>query len=219
MRKMQLSPQLRFALDLLLDDLEHYDAHLKKTNAALKSLAATGRHKHSCAALDSVVGVGPVTAMAIRTELIAPERFDDGRQVASMAGLAPLVSRTGQTVREGSLMKCGNARLRKVIIEAAWRWVAKDPWAAQAYGRLVRNTGDKKKAIAGMARRLVIILWRISVTGQSYRPRPIEESTTPGSPGAKTRQRRQPGLPDKKTKRKRALSTARQRPLFLQPPR
>jgi transposase len=213
---MQLSPQLRFALDLLLDDLEHYDGHLKKTNAALKSLAATKRHKHSCEALNSVVGVGPVTAMAIRTELIAPERFDDGRQVASMAGLAPLVSRTGQTVHEGALMKCGNARLRKAIIEAAWRWVAKDPWADQAYGRLVRNTGDKKKAIAGMARRLVIILWRISVTGQPYRPRPIEETTTPRSSGAKTRQRRQPALPNKPSRR--APSVTRRRPLSVQRP-
>jgi len=216
LRKMQLSPQLRFSLDLLLDDLEHYNAHLKQANAAIKALAATERHKHSCAALDSVVGVGPVTAMAIRTELIAPERFDDGRQVASMAGLAPLVSRTGQTVREGPLMKCGNARLRKTIIEAAWRWVAKDPWAAQSYGRLVRNTGDKKKAIAGMARRLVIILWRISVTGQSYRPRPIEETTTPGSPRAKTRQRRQPALPNKVSKK--APSAPRRRPLSIQRP-
>ncbi len=218
MRKMELSSQLRFSLDLLLEDLEHYDAHLKKADATLKALAATKRHKQSSDALESVGGVGPVTAMAIRTELIAPERFDNGRQVASMAGLAPLVSRTGQTVREGSLMKCGNARLRKAIIEAAWRWVAKDPWAAQAYGRLVGNTGDKKKAIVGMARRLVIILWRISVTGQPYRPRPIEEATAPGSRGAKTKKRRQPALPNKKTKRKRTPSTARQRPLSVQPP-
>jgi len=216
LRKMELSSQLRLTLDLLLEDLEHYNAHLKKADEALKELAATERHKQSCEALQSAVGVGPVTTMAIRTELIAPERFDDGRQVASMAGLAPLVSRTGQTVREGSLMKCGNARLRKAIIEAAWRWVAKDPWAAQAYGRLVRNTGDKKKAITGMARRLVIILWRISVTGQRYRPRPIEEATAPGSKGAKTRTRRQPALPNKL--RTRAPSATRRRPLSVQRP-
>jgi len=211
LRKMELTAQLRFSLDLLLDDLEHYDAHLKKADAALKALAATERHKPSCEALQSVVGVGPVTAMAIRTELIAPERFDDGRQVASMAGLAPLVSRTGQTVREGALMKCGNGRLRKAVIEAAWRWVAKDPWAAQAFGRLVGNTGDKKKAIAGMARRLVIILWRISVTGQPYRPRPIEEPTTPGPPETKTKTRRPPARPNRL--RKETPSAPRRRPL------
>lgn len=115
--KMKLSPQLRFALDLLLEDLEHYDWRLKRADAALKALAETERHKKSVDALRTVNGVGPVTAMAIRTELIAPERFGNGRQVASMTGLAPFVSRSGQTVREGSLMKCGNARLRKT---GAW---------------------------------------------------------------------------------------------------
>jgi transposase len=215
LRGMKLSGQLRFSLDFLLADLEHYDSQLKKAEAALKSLAATKRHKRWSEALQTVGGVGPVTAMAVRTELVAPERFDNGRQVASMSGLAPLVSRSGETTREGHLLKCGNARLRKTLIEAAWRWVVQDPWAAERYGQLVRNTGDRKKAIAGMARRLVIILWRISVTGEPYRPRPVEEAA-PRSPG--TKKRRQPGLPDKKTKRKRAPSTARRRPLSVQPP-
>jgi transposase len=217
LRNMKLSAQLRFSLDFLLADLDHYNSQVKKADAALKSLASTPRHKKFSDALKTVKGVGPVTAMAMRTELIAPDRFNDGRQVAAMAGLAPLVSRTGPTTRPGPLMKCGNARLRKALIEAAWRWVAQDPWAAQRYGQLVRNTGDKKKAIAGMARRLVIILWRISVTGEPYRPRPLEESAPPRSPSA--RKRRQPGLPDKTIHRKRAPSTTRQRPLSVQPPR
>jgi transposase len=212
LRAMQLSAQLRFSLDFLLADLDHYDSLAKRADAALKSLSVTKRHRNSSEALQTVGGVGPVTAMAVRTELIAPERFDDGRQVAAMTGLAPLVSRTGETTRQGPLMKCGNARLRKTLIEAAWRWVAKDPWAAARYGQLVRNTGDRKKAIAGMARRLMIILWRISVTGEPYRPRPVEEAP-PRSPGAK--KRRQPGLPDKKAKRERAPSKTRQQALSV----
>lgn len=214
LRKMQLSRQLRFSLDFLLADLDYYTSRLKLADAGIKSLRVTKRHEKSCAALETVPGVGRLTAMAVRTELVAPERFDNGRQVAAMAGLAPLVSRSGETVRKGSLMKCGNARLRTILIEAAWRWMLKDAWAAQQYGHLVRNTGDKKKAIAGLARRLVILLWRISVTGESYRPRFVEESS-PQSPDVK---KECPlGLPDKKTTRKRAPSTSPQRP--VQPPR
>jgi transposase len=216
LRKTKLSPQLRFSLDFLLADLEHYDSQVRKADAALKSLAATKRHKQASEALQTVGGVGTVTAMAMRTELIAPERFDKGRQVAAMVGLAPLVSSTSETTRQGPLMKCGNARLRKILIEAAWRWMARDDWAAERYGQLVRNTGDRKKAIAGLARRLVIILWRISVTGEPYRPRPVEE---PAPRSRTARKRCQPGLPDKNIKRKRAPSTSRRRPMSVQPPR
>jgi hypothetical protein len=165
-----------------------------------------------------VGGVGPVTAMAMRTELIAPGRFHHGREVAAMAGLAPLVTRTGNTVHEGRLMKGGNPRLRKVLIEAAWRWVAKDPWARQRYAALVRNTGERKKAIAAMARRLVIILWRISLTKEAYRPRALHEEKAP-TQKTTNKKRRQPRLTGKgkadkaRRERSRALSANQQRPL------
>jgi transposase len=164
---------------MLLDDLAHYNAQYLKADQALRALAQTTRHQQAVEAMETVSGVGPVTAMAMRTELIAPERFNNGREVSAMAGLAPLISRTGQTVRQGPLMKCGNGRLRTVLIEAAWRWVAKDRWARQRFTQLIRNTGEKKKAIAAMARRLVIILWRISVTGEAYRPRCCDEAAPP----------------------------------------
>ena len=208
LQQLKLSPQLRLTLDMLLADLAHYEAQLKMASEALKTLASQRHHRRAASAMQTVPGVGPVTAMAVRTELIAPERFTNERQVAAMAGLAPMVSRTGKTVREGPLMKSGNARLRAMLIEAAWRWVANDAWARERFGQLVHNTGEPKKAIAAMARRLIIILWRISVTGQTYRPRPI---------GERKGKKSQPALPDK-PKTKRAPSTSRQRPLSVQRP-
>jgi transposase len=119
LRQIELAPQLRLTLDMLLDDLAHYDAQFQKADEALKKLAGQPQHRRATRTMQTVPGVGPVTAMAVRTELIAPERFSNERQVAAMAGLAPLVSRTGKTVREGPLMKSGNARLRAMLIEAA----------------------------------------------------------------------------------------------------
>ena len=62
-----------------------------------------------------------------------------------------------------------NPRLRTVLVEAAWRWVALDGQANEHYRRLVGNTGSGKKAIVGMARRLGVLLWRLSVRGEPYR--------------------------------------------------
>ena len=86
-----------------------------------------------------------------------------------MIGLAPQVLQSGPTRREGRLLKSGNARLRTVLIEAAWRWVAGDEAAKAKYRRLVASTGNGKKAIVGMARRLAILLWRLSLSGEPYR--------------------------------------------------
>ncbi|MEJ7636531.1 MAG: transposase [Singulisphaera sp.] len=95
--------------------------------------------------------------------------FDHGGQVARMAGLAPQVRRSGETRREGGLLKSGNARLRTVLVEAAWRWVPYDEVAARRHHLLVANTGSAKKAIVGMACRLGVLLWRLSVHGEPYR--------------------------------------------------
>lgn len=175
-RALELMPQLRFSLDLLLDELDHLRALLKRTNHALRELAAQPRHQAIVTALQTTPGVGPVTAMVHRTELVRPERFDDERQVTAMAGLAPMVYSSGQSLRQGPLMKTGNGRLRTALIEAAWRWVAKDPWAAQRFARLQRQTGSRKKAIVAMSRRLNIILWRMSLTGQPYQPKSIDDN-------------------------------------------
>ena len=76
----------------------------------------------------------------------------------------------GETRREGGLIRSSSARLRTALVEAAWRWVACDEAAKAVYRRLVANTGSGKKAIAGMARRLGVLLWRLSVRNEPYRP-------------------------------------------------
>ena len=209
LRKIELSRQLRFCLERLLDDLAHFEKQLKKPNPALRSLAKTKRHQEKVEALESTPGVVSIAALTLRTELIAPERFRDAREVSAMLGLAPLVRSTGHTRPQGPLMKTGNKRLRTVLIEAAGRWVAKAPRAHERFGQLVQNTAGKKKAIAAMARRLGIILWRIDLSGEDYCPRPCENPAS-GEARAK-KEPRQPARPS--TQKQTAPSTTRRRPV------
>ena len=111
-----------------------------------------------------------MTAMTFRAEFPEPGRFKDDREVARMLGLAPEIRESGERRRSGRILKSGNPRLRTVLVEAAWRWVALDGYAGERYRRLVGNTGSGKKAIVGMARRLGVLLWRLSVRGEPYRP-------------------------------------------------
>ncbi len=164
-----LDPELRFCLDVLLDEYEHAREQVGRVTRRLDELMRADRHREAVGILRTVPGVGPVTAMTFRVELPAPERFGDGGQVARMVGLAPQILQSGGTRREGRLLKSGNARLRTVLVEAAWRWVAGDEVAKARYRRLVASTGSGKKAIVGMARRLAILLWRLSVRNEPYR--------------------------------------------------
>jgi len=157
---LKLNAQLRFCLDRLLEELAYLRGELKSIEDHLAGLARTPRLRKSVAALDAHAGVGPVTAMAFALEVFNPERFRDGKGIGGYTGLAPKVSQTGATRREGPLMKTGRGELRALLVEASWRWVAQDAHARQLFGHLARNTGSKQKAIVGVARHLSIQLWK-----------------------------------------------------------
>jgi transposase len=169
LRGLELLPELRFCLDLLLDELAHAQEQVERATRRLRELPRAERHRKTNQTLRSVPGVGLVTAMSFRLELPEPQRFDDQCQVAKMIGLAPQVRQSGGTRHEGGILKSGNTRLRTVLVEAAWRWVACDDAARERYKRLVANTGSGNKAIVGLARLLAVLLWRMSVRGEVYR--------------------------------------------------
>jgi transposase len=171
LRGLDLRAELRFCLDVMLDELAHADAQVERVTRELRRVARTDRHRPAVALLRTVPGVGPITAMTFRLEAPEPGRFRDDRQVARMLGLAPQVRESGDRRRSGRVLKSGNPRVRTVLVEAAWRWVAADEQAGQRYRKLVGNTGSGKKAIVGMARRLGVLLWRLSTRNEPYRAR------------------------------------------------
>ena len=172
LRQLHLSAQLRFCLDVMLDEFDHVKVQLVRILKQIRQLASEERHRKTVDLLQTVPGVGLLTAIVFRTELVNPQRFSDGGQISRMIGLAPGIRESGDTRREGSILRSGNARLRWVLVEAAWRWVAGDLAAAKIYHRLVANTGSAKKAIVAVARRLGIVLWKISIQQREYTPQP-----------------------------------------------
>lgn len=167
-----LGPHLRFCLDSLLADYAHLRAQLAAADAHVAELARTERHATAVELVRRVPGVGPTVAMTVRTELVRPARFDTPQQVASFTGLAPCVRQSGERTRSGPILKTGNRVLRSLLVEAAWQWVRHDPAAKALYRHLAAATATPNKAIVGVARHLIILLWRILTTGIVYTPPP-----------------------------------------------
>lgn len=166
LKGLDLDAELRFSLDVLLDERGHAVEQVARVARRLDKLMRAERHRGAVGVLRSIPGVGPVTAMTFRTKLPAPDRFRDSGQVARMVGLTPHVHRSGGSRRGGRLLKSDDARLRTVLVEEGWTG---DEAAKTNYRRLAASTGSGKKAIVGMARRLAILLWRMSVGGEPYR--------------------------------------------------
>lgn len=168
LRQLELAEDLRFCFDELLSEFAYFNQALKRARKKLAVIAK--RHASEMARLRSHPGVGEKTARHFLLEIHQPRRFDNHKQLAAYLGLAPKVRQSGETRREGGVLRSGRGGLRATLVEACWRWVRDDAEARRTYGRLCRNTGCPQKAIYALARRMAVNLWCMLTREQSYRP-------------------------------------------------
>jgi len=119
--------------------------------------------------LARVMGVGIETAdMLVREVLSRPLR--DRRAVARYAGLTGAPDESGRKRREKGLAKAGNARVRRGMIQLAWRMLRfqEDSALVQWYRtRTSDGRGNTRKTmIVALARKLLIALWRLVTVGE-----------------------------------------------------
>ena len=128
----------------------------------------------------SIVGVGIETADMLVQEVLSRD-LRDRRAVARYAGLTGSPDESGSKRREKGLAKAGNARVRRGLIQLAWRFLMfqKDSALAQWYRARTDGVKGARKTImiVALARKLLIALWRMVTTGEvpeGVRLRPIE---------------------------------------------
>ena len=120
------------------------------------------------AALARLKGIGGELGALLWLEALF-RRFDNRRQIAAYAGLAPSPWQSGGTEREQGISKSGNRRLRHAMVELAWFWLRHQPDSAlSAWFRERVGPGRgrvRRIAIVALARKLLVALWRYTTQG------------------------------------------------------
>jgi transposase len=119
--------------------------------------------------LASIIGVGIETAEMLVQEVLS-RKLRDRRAVARYAGLTGSPDESGAKRREKGLAKSGNARVRRGLIQLAWRFLRFQKDSALAQWYRVRTEGAKgarkTTMIVALARKLLIAMWRMVTTGE-----------------------------------------------------
>src|SRR3984957_1120096 len=118
--------------------------------------------------LARVIGVGIETADMLVQEVLS-RNMRDRRAIARYAGLTGSPDESGTKRREKGLARSGNARVRRGMIELAWRFLLfqKDSALAQWYRTRTEGVGrNRKTMIVALARKLLIALWRLVTIGE-----------------------------------------------------
>ena len=134
-----------------------------------------------CQRLMTVPGVGPVTALTYVTAIDDPSRFKNADDIGAYFGLTPRVFQSGESHQSGKISKRGDSMVRLALVRAATvMLVSSKTWTPlRAWGvKLARRVGFNKAKIA-VARKLAVLLHKLWVSGEDFKPKKIKEPPMP----------------------------------------
>lgn len=140
---------MQIAFSEMLHALEETEQRLGRLEKALFEQATVGAKAPIIQVLQSLRGIGLLTAITIAAEIGSFARFRSPAQFMAYLGLVPCEYSSGQSTRRGKMTKAGNSRLRRSLIESAW-----------SYRHRPVVKGDLAKRLEGLPAEVQLISWK-----------------------------------------------------------
>jgi len=137
--------------------------------------------------LESVPGVGLLTATAIAASVGDPSRYKSGRDFAASLGLVPRQHSSGATQRLGGISKRGDSYLRKLMVQGGHTVVMHAKKHQDSRSRWVVGIAERRgrvKAAVAVANKNARVMWALMVKGGSYQENYGEKNQREVEPSA-----------------------------------
>ena len=164
----RLPPLARTCLESLARQFLSLQAEI---GAAEQRIHAWHRASEVSRRLETIPGIGPITATALAASVTDPSVFRSGRELAAWIGLVPRQNSTGGKERLGRISKQGDHYLRWLLVAGAMAVIRQarrrdtaNPWLA----KLIAHKPTKVAAVA-LANKIARIAWVLLQHGGTYR--------------------------------------------------
>jgi transposase len=160
------------AVDIALDALDDSE---RRCRALREQIHSAFLKCDEAQLLESIPGVGELTAIGLVGYLCPIERFRSIDKLTSYVGLCPTTRQSADTLYHGRLKDDCNRILRSLLVTASWthRLNAPADSVAKYTRRIVRRRGKMRGSIAG-AHKLLRIMYAILKERRAYSPRAPE---------------------------------------------
>ena len=155
------------SFNCLLEQYAFLSAQIDKQTQLLRELSETDLYRERVEILQSIPGIGVISAMELLLELQDVSRFRRAEQLAAYVGLTPSQYSSADKVRMGRITGIGKNTLRSLLVEASWTLIRKDQAMREKYDRIKIRSGGKR-AIVAIARTLLLRMRRMLLDGQVY---------------------------------------------------
>jgi transposase len=146
----------------------------KRITVLEKELILKAKELPLCKLLQTIPGIGMLSALTIYTEVGDFQAFKRPEQLAAFAGLVPTERSSGGVQRLGHITHAGSKYLRYILVEAAMhiRDTPKSKVLYDFYKNIKTRSGAMRARVA-LARKILTISWYMVTKNESYQARPI----------------------------------------------
>lgn len=149
--------------------LESIEQHIAQLDIEINQ---SSKESEACARLETVPGIGRLTASALVASIGHGHTFKSGRQFAAWLGLVPKQNSSGGKNRLQGISKRGDGYLRRMLIHGARAVIRHlnpkretSAWLTSLSARAHRNV-----VIVALANKLARIAWALLSKGGRYQP-------------------------------------------------
>ncbi|MGI6725467.1 MAG: transposase [Christensenellales bacterium] len=106
-------------LEEYLTSFRYHQNKLERLDRRIEEISREERYREPVGRLCCLLGVKPLTALSVVSEVSDMHRFSTAEKFASYLGLVPCEHSSGNSVRRGGITKAGNVHVRALLTEAA----------------------------------------------------------------------------------------------------
>lgn len=150
------------------DQLSLLERQMDESERELIRLVEQPIFHHVIELLDSMPGVGLITAATVLAEVGDFARFQYRKSIVKYAGLNPRTFESDDVQRGGRISKAGSTDLRWVMQQASWTAIRHDPAIRRLWQRLAKRVRNKRAAVA-VARHMLMWLWTMVRRDEPFR--------------------------------------------------
>ncbi len=162
----------RDGLMAVVDQLR--DAH-ERVGAIERKILIWHRSNEQSRRLETIPGIGPITASAIAATITDASRFRSGRELAAWIGLAPRQNSSGGKERLGHISKKGDPYIRRLLVigaHAVLRFARNGKASTTKWATALLARKPYKLAAVALANKMARIVWALLTKNEVFRPQP-----------------------------------------------
>lgn len=162
---LSLDEDVKFCIETHVDEWLRLSEKILEINKKLSEQAK--KDKDVDVMYRAVPGIGALSARILANELETMRHFTNEKQLFSYTGLTPSERSSGENKRQGNISRQGRSILRKILVQVAWRAIKQDESLLEFFDR-VSMRGGKKRAIVGVARKMIGRIRATFISGELY---------------------------------------------------